>query len=86
MSAETKKPLDTIRDGALKATIWNNLGEKGPFYSVELSRTYRSEDGAYHVSSRFAGAELLRIARLAEIAYEEILAHQERDRREAYAE
>jgi hypothetical protein len=28
------KPAATIRDGALKATIWRNSGDKGEFHSV----------------------------------------------------
>lgn len=62
-------PIETIRDGNLKATVWENDGEKGPFYSVNLSRTYTDEAGNYHDSDSFTGAELLRISRLAAEAY-----------------
>ncbi|MEL7167754.1 MAG: hypothetical protein AAGN64_00250 [Bacteroidota bacterium] len=67
------RPIDTIRDGSLKATLWQRQGEKGPFYTVELSRTYTDADGKFHDSHSFSGTELLRIARLADIAYSEIL-------------
>ena len=68
------KPLATIRDGALKATIWKNEGEKGPFYSVRITRTYTDEQGNYHDSDSFSGSELLRVARLAGKAYDETAA------------
>jgi hypothetical protein len=29
---QTRQPADVIRDGSLKATIWRNEGEDGPFY------------------------------------------------------
>lgn len=67
----TNKPINTIRDGSLKATIWKNRGEKGDFYSVEFSRTYKQGE-EYKDSRSFSGAELLRISRLANIAYDEI--------------
>ncbi len=68
----TNKPVSTIRDGSLKATVWANPGEDGrTFYSVRLTRTYRDEQGNYHDSDRFTGAELLRVARLAGLAYDE---------------
>lgn len=63
------KPIETIRDGALKASIWKNQGEKGPFYSVRITRTYTDDQGNYHDSDSFSGSELLRVARLADQAY-----------------
>ncbi|MCC7389417.1 MAG: hypothetical protein IT431_11680 [Phycisphaerales bacterium] len=75
-------PVDTLRDGSLKATIWRNEGEKGPHYSVSITRTWRDEQGDYHDSDSFAGSELLRIARLANIAYDEIVIHRENDRKQ----
>lgn len=69
------KPLNTLRDGSLKATIWKNTGESGNFCSVQLTRTWKDEQGKYHDSDSFSGSELLRIARLANLAYDEIARH-----------
>lgn len=66
------QPTDTLRDGSLKATIWKNEGEKGAFFSVNLSRTYKDDAGNYHDSDSFSGSELLRIAHLASRAYDRI--------------
>lgn len=87
MTTETNKPVDKIRDGALVATIWKNpgKGDKPPFYSVEISRSYQDEEGAYHDSHSFSGSELLRAARLMNIAYSEILIHRAKDRAAAEA-
>ncbi len=41
------------------------------FYSMELTRTYKQDD-QFKDSNSFSGSELLRIARLANIAYDEI--------------
>ena len=56
-----------------------NLGEKGNFYSVDFSRTYQDEQGNYHDSHSFSGSELLRIARLANLAYDEIATRRAED-------
>ena len=60
------KPIETISNGALKASIWKNQGEKGPFYSVRITRTYTDDQGNYHDSDSFSGSELLRGVRLAD--------------------
>ena len=64
------QPTETLRDGSLKATIWKNEGDKGTFFSVNLSRTYKDDAGNYHDSDSFSGTELLRIAHLATRAYD----------------
>ncbi len=64
------KPVETIRDGAIKASIWKNQGEQGSFYSVQITRTYRDEAGDYHDSDSFSGTDLLKVAYLATKVYE----------------
>lgn len=65
----SEKPVDTLRDGALKATVWRNEGENGSFFTTTLSRTYTDERGDFHESNSFSGSELLRVAELARTAY-----------------
>ena len=69
----SNQPVSKIRDGALAATIWQNDGEKGTFYSVDFSRTFTNDStGEVKSTNSFSGAELLRVARLADKAYDEI--------------
>ena len=72
MTTSNNKPIQTIRDGALKASIWANPNKKGVFYSVRISRTYKDAQDQYRDTDSFSNAELLRVARLANIAYDEI--------------
>mgnify|MGYP001801659492 CR=1 FL=1 len=67
----TNQPADTIRDGALKVTIWKNFGENGTFYSVEPSRTYKQGE-AYKDSHSLSGTEPIQMARLLHLAYTRI--------------
>lgn len=69
MSNSTNQPRATLRDGALKATIWKNPTEKGHFYSVDFSRTYMQGE-TYKDSHSYSGSEPLQLARLAQKAYD----------------
>lgn len=71
-TAINNKPVDTIRErGGLKATIWKNSSTKGSFYSIEISRTYRTDQG-YGESRSFNDSDLLVVARLAQKAHDKI--------------
>jgi len=79
MTTQANKPVDTLRDGAIKATIWANPSQKGTFYSVEFARTYKSGE-AFKESRSFSGAEPLQLARLAAKAYDAIAELRRKDR------
>ena len=72
MNNDNNAPAVTLRDGALKASIWRNEGEKGPWYQTKITRIYKDGTGNYHETPSFTGVELLRAARLAERAYDYI--------------
>lgn len=66
-------PTATIRDGAIKATIWSNPGKDGGTrYSIDVSRSYTDAEGNWKDSHHFSPTELLRVARLAGMAYDQI--------------
>lgn len=67
-----QRPIETLRDGQLKAAIWKNEGENGVFYNVTFARTYKAADGSLHDADGFSGSQLLRLARLADQAYGQI--------------
>lgn len=70
MSKSTKqRPAETLRDGAIKAAIWKNESEKGDFFAVTFSRTYKDSDGNLQDTESFSGTQLLLLARLADQAY-----------------
>lgn len=59
METTTNKPIDKIRFGAVTATIWQNDGEKGPWYNVTLSRVYRDKNDKPKDSSSLSGNDIL---------------------------
>ena len=67
-------PDETIRVGnGVKATIWKNEGEKGPFFKVELSRSYKDKAGDWQSSKQFSRDQLLHVARAATAAYDYLI-------------
>lgn len=73
MTKTTNTPLTTVRDGAIKATIWANPTDEGRTrYSVEISRSYTDKEGAWRDTHSYGRNELLRVARLAGKAYDAI--------------
>lgn len=80
MKEDTNQPVIKIRDGSLTATAWSRRSPEGKLrIRCRIVRSYQDEKGGWRESPEFSGAELLRIARLAERAYDE----EQRLRREA---
>ncbi|MBK1883775.1 hypothetical protein JIN85_15255 [Luteolibacter pohnpeiensis] len=67
-------PLETLRDGFLKVTLWRNDGEKGPYFTASFSKTYE-KDGELHDGHSFHSSDLLAISELARQAYAKIRRH-----------
>lgn len=65
---QSNAPVEVIRDGALKATIWKNRGENGEFFSTTLTKTFE-QNGALQDGHSFTGGDLLRISELSRRAY-----------------
>ena len=57
------KPAHKIRSGALQVTIWRNTGEKGAWYSVNPTRSYKQGD-TWKESDSFSGDDVLRLAKM----------------------
>ena len=45
--ANKTQPIKTLRAGRIQAAIWENHSDKGPFYNVTVSRSYK--DGMLEV-------------------------------------
>ena len=56
-----QRPAHEIRLGRIKATIWANQGDKGTWYNVTLSRSYKDGD-EWKSSASFGRDELLTAA------------------------
>lgn len=63
--SDTNAPVDTLRDGRLKATIWENKNTDGDTYhTVTLAKTYEDRNGNLQDSHSLSSGEALRGAEL----------------------
>src|SRR3954451_22763217 len=69
-------PAHEIRFRNIRATIWHNEGERGLWYSVRITRSYRDAEGNWHTADTFNSVELLAVAELARAAFYWIAAGQ----------
>ena len=45
------QPVEKFRCSHITASVWKNEGEKGPFYNVTITRSYKTADGWKHSDS-----------------------------------
>lgn len=86
---QPKKPAQVVRDGNIKASVWENEGENGRFYATTFSRSYKDQEGNIRDTNNFVGTDLLKLSELARETYTRTnaLARKERaQRREAFLE
>jgi hypothetical protein len=72
------KPAHKIRNGVLQVTIWRNHGEKGNWYSVNLSRSYKVDEG-WRETDALGQDDLLPAAKLLDMADTWIMHQQQAD-------
>jgi hypothetical protein len=53
MATNNKKPTHTLRCGNIKATIWQNDSEKGPFFATTFSRPFKDQSGAWRSGTSY---------------------------------
>ena len=64
-----QKPVDEIRIGRVKATIWRNGTEDRPRHNVTFSRLYKDDAGEWKSTQSFGRNDLLVLAKVADLAH-----------------
>jgi hypothetical protein len=73
--ATNKQPANTLRCGNIKATIWQNTSEKGPFFATTFSRPFKDQSGAWRNGTSFRLNDLEALLTVAHEAKAWIAAH-----------
>jgi hypothetical protein len=73
--ATNNKPANQLRCGNIKATIWQNVSEKGPFFATTFSRPFKDQFGAWRNGTSFGLNDLEALVTVARDAKEWISAH-----------
>ena len=63
------QPAHKIRIGTLQVTIWRNPGEKGNWYSVIPSRSYKKGDETWKETDSLGFDDLMTMAKLLDQAH-----------------
>ena len=66
---EKRQPFHRIRYRNITAAIWQNAGERGAWFSVTFSRSYRDQQNNWHTAESFSGPDLLILAEVARAAF-----------------
>ncbi len=80
--SDNAKPAHKLRNRGLTVTIWKNTSDKGPFYSVTPSRSYKHGE-EWKESSSFGCDDLLPLAKLLDQAHSWIVSAEQADRQAA---
>jgi hypothetical protein len=73
------KPAHKIRDGVLQVTIWRNSGDKGNWYSIVPTRSYKQGDETWKETDSLNEADALPMAKLLDLAHSWILHQKQAD-------
>ncbi len=73
--ATNNKPANQLRCGNIKATIWENVSENGPFFSTTFSRPFKDQSGAWRNGTSFGLNDLEALVTVVREAKEWISAH-----------
>ncbi|HEY4359689.1 MAG TPA: hypothetical protein VGN17_01910 [Bryobacteraceae bacterium] len=66
-------PVAKVRIGLVTASIWERPTEKGRFHTVSFERRYRDKEGNWNTAHTFDAADLLALAKSADVAHSKIL-------------
>jgi hypothetical protein len=75
------KPAHKIRNGVLQVTIWRNSGDKGSWYSVTSSRSYKQGDETWKETDSLNFDDLLPMSKLLDLAHTWIMHQQQADQK-----
>lgn len=73
--ATNNKPANQLRCGNIKATIWENTSEKGPFFSTTFSRPFKDQSGTWRNGTSFGLNDLEALVTVTREAKEWIATH-----------
>ena len=74
-NTSSKRPATTLRCGNIKATIWQNVSEKGPFFATTFFRPFKDQSGAWRNCTSFGLNDLEALMNVACKAKEWMTAH-----------
>jgi hypothetical protein len=75
----SQQPAHKIHIGVLQVTIWRNITDKGTFYSIVPTRSYKLGDDVWKQTESMGFDDLLPMAKLFDLAHTWIMHQQQAD-------
>jgi hypothetical protein len=76
---KARKPAEKFRDGAIEVAVWRNESEKGPWFSVTSTRSYKQGE-EWKQSDNYGKDDILPLCKLLDQAHSWILNQQQQQR------
>ena len=67
-SQDNQGPEKVFKIGSVRASVFLNQGQKGPFRTVKLDRRYQGEDNEWHSTATFGDAQLANVLAVGQLA------------------
>jgi hypothetical protein len=78
--APKQRPAFEERYGRIKATVWRQESDQGPWYSVVFTRSYKDAQGNWQTSNSFGLDDTLPLSELARRVFHWMQAQRTKDR------
>ncbi len=70
-----KEPIHKIQRGSIEAAVWENTTGGKVWHNVQIFRRYKNDQGEYRETNTYALADLVQVARVAELAEDWLTQH-----------
>jgi hypothetical protein len=71
--SQNQPPVARFRDQGLSVSVWERVTDKGTFYDLSFSRSYKDQAGEWHNASNCPSSEIQTLRKLLDLAHTEIL-------------
>lgn len=71
-TTKTQRPVDSIRDRDLEASIWRNGTKEEPRFNTSFRKSYRDEDGEWRETQSYSPNDLLRLSEIMREAHHRV--------------
>jgi len=62
-------PVESHRDGRVRATIWKQYSEQGDFYTASIASLYQDKNGDIQEGNSFTDTNLLKLSEISRRTY-----------------
>lgn len=74
---QKREPIHRVNRGSIEAAVWENQHKGKTWHNVAICRRYKTDGGEYREANTYALADLVQVAKVAELAEQWITARLE---------